>query len=262
MPSNSPTASWWSKRSKQYDKLSWVQNKNFLHACIDYCKINARDFIWDAGCGTGTFAIRVHKQYPSTCIIGTDNNSDMLKEANKKRLDSFNPFSPLHFINHDLCSFEKPHFVFGESPDIIFMRNVLHHLSYKQQFVISRMHDMLKVGGRLVVVSPVPPGEHLKKWYEQVFYLKDHRTVIWPKDLITWFKIAGFNNIEYKEFRITQSVKNWLDNNSLPWLLKRKIYKMHLNLDDEGKKLYNMQVIDNGKDIIIEPVFFMIRGYK
>ena len=90
---------------------------------------------------------------------------------------------------------------------------------------------------------------------------KEERITFMDEDLVRLMKNAGFKMIKKKIFWSRQSsIRNWLENSGLPKSTIEKIFRMHLDLDDQGKRDYNMALKDS--DCLIDMKFVILTGEK
>jgi len=239
----------WETRSKCYEKLEWATKSGYLHSFLDAGDFNHKDKVLDIGSGTGiishTLSPHVHK------AVGIDISKDMLSHAlnHKVRNETFM-----------LCDARKLPF-----PDSAFSkvtaRMVFHHIIENTQKAMDECFRVLKNGGRMVFSEGVPPSEHVKKFYVDMFKYKEDRLTFMEKDLEQLMQNSGFkitkNIIHWNK---KSSIKNWLENSGLPKETQDKILRMHIDLDNKGKIDYNMLIQDN--DCYIDMKFVILAGEK
>ena len=74
-------------------------------------------------------------------------------------------------------------------------------------------------------------------------------------------KQAGFVNIQKKIYWARRSsIKNWLSNSGIPQVNQDQIFQMHVDLDAQGKKDYNMALEND--DCLIDMKFVILIGEK
>ncbi len=108
-------------------------------------KGNERLKVLDAGCGTGSLAIQLKKEYPQIELYAIDIDSSILqraiKKSKKERID----------ISFKRVSIQDTEFL-NNSFDIIYSSLVFHHLNTEdKQKSINELHRILKKTGKLVI---------------------------------------------------------------------------------------------------------------
>jgi tRNA (cmo5U34)-methyltransferase len=119
----------------------------------------------DLGCGDGTLAHELMKEFPNFSVMLIDGSEDMLKKAKEglhgKRVEFLNAsFQEIIGGKHDLPEF-----------DFIFSSLAIHHLTYEEkEDLYAYIRDSLKAGGRFVNIDAVlSPSEELEEWYLDVW---------------------------------------------------------------------------------------------
>lgn len=239
----------WATRAKNYEKLEWAIKGGYLHAFLDAGNFAPEDKVLDIGTGTGIIA---HTISPFVSkVIGIDVSSDMLSHAFQHRTDNE------EFVKMDAAALD-----FGdESFSKVTARMVFHHILENTQKAMDECYRVLKPGGAMVFSEGVPPSEHVRPFYAEMFKLKEERLTFMDSDLIELMKNAGFKNIlETVYWTRRTSIKNWLENSGLPHKTQETILKMHLGMDDRSKRDYSM-VLERG-DCLIDMKFVILVGGK
>jgi len=239
----------WKVRAKNYEQLEWVIKGGYLHSFLDVGDFNSDDYVLDVGTGTGiiahTISPFVHK------VIGVDISADMLNHAYEQRTDNED------FKSADIRNLDFQDDFFTK----ITARMVFHHVLEDTQKGMEECFRVLRPGGKMIFSEGVPPSEHVKPFYKKMFRLKEQRITFMDSDLISLMRNSGFSNIEEHIYWMRRtSIRNWLTNSGLPQKTQDKIYKMHIELDDDGKRDYNM-VIENN-DCLIDMKFIILVGEK
>lgn len=242
---------YWEKRAKGYDKLKWTKREKYISAFIKMCEASKKDIVLDLGTGTGTIAYAISPKVKS--VIGVDYSDDMLQEAKRH-----NHIQNVNFIKADIRKMPFDENIFTKAA----ARMVFHHLIWGINRAIEEVKRVLKPDGIFCLSEGVPPDICVEDFYKEVFKLKEKRKTFFPKDLFNLMKMGRFREIKMKEFVIKQcSINNWLDNDyAISNETKRKIFRMHVNLHEDGKKAYNMKIADN--DCFIDMKFIIISGRK
>lgn len=239
----------WRTRAKNYEKLEWAIKGGYLHKFLDAGKFESSDEVLDIGTGTGIIAHTISPFVEK--VIGVDISEDMLSHAFDHRTDNE------EFMHMDATSLTFKDETFSK----LTARMVFHHILENTQKAMDECHRVLKPGGKMIFSEGVPPSEHVKAFYTKMFRLKEDRLTFMDNDLITLMRNSGFKNIEEDIYWSRQSsIKNWLGNSGLAPDIQEKIFKMHLHLDEQGKKDYNMVIKDD--DCLIDMKFVILVGEK
>ena len=239
----------WKTRAKCYEKLEWATKSGYLHAFLDAGKFGKNDLVLDIGTGTGIVAHTISPYIEK--VVGIDISSDMLKKAITHKVTND------VFIKSDARKLPFPDNIFSK----VTARMVFHHILDNTEKAMKECYRVLKKKGKMVFSEGIPPSEHVKSFYTEMFKLKEERLTFMEKDLENLMVKAGFK-IKDKliHWNKKSSIKNWLRNSGLPQEIQDKIFKMHLDLDEKGKKDYNM-VIEN-EDCFIDMKFVILVGEK
>jgi len=237
----------WKRRSRKYNNLQWVKEPSYLEAFVASAGFNKQDIVLDVGTGTGVIA---HAISPlADTVIGLDISQDMLEHSNWK--------GNKYFIKRDI---KNPIFC-DEVFDKVTARMVFHHITEDTQKAMDQCYRVLKKGGKMILSEGIPPAPEIKQEYIHIFKLKEERLTFLEEDLVNLMKNSGFNNIKvFTHVMKNFSVKNWLENGSLPKEKQDKIFEMHVTGSDLFKKAYNMKIV-NG-DCLIDVKNLILVGEK
>ncbi len=239
----------WATRAKKYNNLEWANKGDYLHTFLNAGQFHESDHVLDIGTGTGIVAHTVSPFVKH--ITGIDISEEMLKRAEN---DAFKNISLIRMDAHKL-KFEP------ETFNKITARMVFHHITEHTETAMKECYRVLKKKGKMVFSEGVPPTEHVKEFYTEMFKLKEDRITFMEKDLMKLMQKGGFKKIDKKVFWVKQaSIRNWLDNSGLPAKNKNLIFQMHVALDSQGKKDYNMTLRDG--DCFIDMKFIILTGTK
>jgi len=238
---------YWEVRSKYYNKLKWVKDKEALDELISFSKIKPYEIVMDAGCGTGVLAQRIVKLGLTEDVYALDKSLAMLcyGKDNKK----------IKYVIHDL---EKP--LYTIYVEKIIARMVIHHIN-KISKVFKNLYKALIPGGVLIIEEGGIIPSNKKKvydWYVNMMEKKEKRNNFTESELESYFKKAGFRNIKKKIIKRKIHIKNWLKNSGLSKSLQKEIYDMHLNAPKYVKDFYGMEVVRG--EIIINSRTLLIKG--
>ena len=239
----------WETRAKNYENLEWAIKGGYLHAFLDAGNFCAEDKVLDIGTGTGIIAHTISPFVDK--VIGVDISNDMLSHAFEHRTDN-EEFMQMDATNLDVedASFSK-----------VTARMVFHHILEHTQKAMDECYRVLKAGGVMIFSEGVPPSEHVKPFYTDMFKLKEERLTFMDSDLITLMRNSGFENIqEMVYWNRRSSIRNWLENSGLPVDTQESIFQMHLELSEQDQQDYNM-IIEDG-DCLIDMKFVILVGEK
>jgi len=239
----------WAKRAQKYNNLEWANKGDYLHAFLNAGEFYQDDTVLDVGSGTGIIAHTVSPFVRQ--VVGIDISDDMLMRAH-------NPdFKNVQFTRMDAHDLKFKAGTFNK----VTARMCFHHIIEHTQKAMDECYRVLKKGGRMIFSEGVPPTKHVVPFYTEMFKLKEERITFMDEDLARLMKNAGFKMIKKKIFWSRQSsIRNWLENSGLPKSTIEKIFRMHLDLDDQGKRDYNMALKDN--DCLIDMKFVILTGEK
>lgn len=227
---------YWERRVKYYDKLQWAKRENYIKAFIKMCQPNKEDFVLDLGTGTGIMAYSLARLV--RIAVGIDSSMAMLRQAQKH-----NSATNVYFLRGDVRYLPFLDNIFTK----VTARMVFHYLLTGLNKSISETYRVLKPGGSFCLSEGVPPDRCVEDFYKAIFKLKEKRRTFFPEDLEKLMIKGGFKKIKKKEFIMRHcSIKNWLENaGNLSYEVRNKIFDMHIQLHDEGKKVYNMKITPN-----------------
>jgi choline kinase/ubiquinone/menaquinone biosynthesis C-methylase UbiE len=240
----------WATRSSGYERLDWASRRGYLEQMVDCGQFESHHCVLDVGTGTGRVAFEVAPKVRQ--VIGVDISPDMLKQAQQRP-----GFDNVEFRLGDTISLGLP----PNSFDRITARMVFHHLMEDTAVAARECLRVLKPGGLIILSEGVPPHRSLEEWYTRMFALKEERLTFFEDDLACLLEQAGFEDIAtYIHVSPQVSIRNWLENSGLPTTTQDEIYEMHLDLDEEQRRHYDMHVLPD--DILVDLKFAILTGRK
>jgi ubiquinone/menaquinone biosynthesis C-methylase UbiE len=127
-----------------YDPLTSILGVNRARrALLDQAGLRAYHRVLDVGCGTGTLAIAIKRDYPSVDVIALDPDSKALARAERK---AFRAGVSVRFDQGfaDELAYREATF------DRVFSSLMFHHLEHDdKEKALSEIRRVLKPGGRL-----------------------------------------------------------------------------------------------------------------
>lgn len=220
----------WTKRSQQYDKLTWVNNDTLLREIVAVSKEIDPARILDLGTGTGKVIRAIRESAGASEYWGLDYSQAMLdkmEDSRELRLLCGNaesmPAVPSNYF------------------DMITARMVFHHI-FDRQAALKEVARVLKPGGCFLICEGVPPTIRSIDWYTKMFRYKEDRKTLSEVDLINMLISAGCESIVTKTVIIREaSLNNWLDNSGIPEENIRIIKEMHYEAPGYIKEDYEMK---------------------
>lgn len=178
---------------KQYDKLLSIvlgKREQVVRAsAIKFGNIQSNSEILDVGCGTGTLAIQIKKEYGNEVnVYGIDPSPQMIPYAIEKAKKEQCTIS---FEVQAIQSLKFPDNTF----DVVFLSLVLHHIPEHHRIAgINEIMRVLKPGGRLIIVEFNAPSKRI--WRFLGFFVVGHMIFNRIETFIEELKKAGIQNCE------------------------------------------------------------------
>lgn len=249
LPQDHNDLAFWKTRAKRYDRLQWATKSDYLDAFLTAGDFHAEDVVLDVGTGTAIIAKALAPRVRR--VVGIDASPEMLKHGREKQTPNE------EFRVMDVRKIDFPDGSFTK----VTARMVFHHVLEEIEEAMGECFRVLAPGGRMIFSEGVPPSEHVKPWYTEMFKLKEERNTFMDEDLRRLMERAGFQNIQEKIHWARQSsIRNWLQNSGLAQPVQDQIFQMHLDLDERGKRDYNMTQVDH--DCLIDMKFVILTGDK
>ncbi len=239
----------WKMRSAKYNQLQWATSNQYSKRFLDAGAFQKTDKVVDMGCGTGIVTNLVAPHVKE--VIGVDISEDMLASAIKNKMPNES------FLLADMCDLTFEDNTFDKAT----VRLVLHHLMDKVQDGVDESFRILKPGGAIIVSEGIPPGEEIADWYTEMFKYKEERLTFSEEMLTGYLSKAGFSDIFVDRYVMPQaSIKNWIEKSGIPKVNQDIIMKMHREMPEVGRKLYNATFTDD--DVLLDMVFLILIGHK
>jgi len=238
----------WDLRAEKYDNLEWTNRDQYLEKFLKICDLKSDFSACDIGTGTGIIAQTLAHYCKNVEAI--DYSKSMLQIAKKKRL--------MDNINYNLMNAEKLE-LSSDIYDIVTARMCFHHIIHQEK-AIKECVRILKSGKKFVISEGIPPPG-TRKFYTEMFRLKEKRRTYTIDDLVELLEHGGLRNINIEIHKMPGvSINNWLANSGKDKITCKKIYDMHLDCEDYVKKAYNMKILKG--DIFMDWLIAIVSGEK
>ena len=164
----------------------------FRGRLLEQAEIHPNDRILDLGCGTGTFAVLLKILHPAATVIGLDCDSEILIQAQKKKLSA-----GVDITFDESMSYSTPYSE-GEF-DTVFSSLFFHHLkSVDKMRTIREVYRVLEPGGFFHVCDWGRPTNSVSRVMSLCVQLLDGLEV--TRDNIegrlpSFIKAAGFEEV-------------------------------------------------------------------
>lgn len=240
----------WAARARDYNKLDWVNKKDFMQSLLDFCHPRKDWHALDVGTGPGVVAAALLPHVRR--ITGIDITPEMIERARQN-------FSGQDGMIFEECNVENLQFE-DETFDLAVGRMVFHHVDDCLKG-LKEILRTLKTGSCCVVCEGVPPDHLTRQRYEEIFSLKEKRHTFSEAELINLFDWAGFADITLQPYFLRQvSLNNWLQNGALESHVIEEIRRLHVDADEHFKKMYRLNERDG--DVFMDWKFIFIKGWK
>ena len=238
----------WSVRAKKYDNLEWTNRDQYMETFLKICGLKSDFYACDIGTGTGIIAQTLAHYCKNVEAI--DYSTSMLNIAkNKRRMSN---------IRYKLMNAEKLEFS-SNIFDIVTARMCFHHIAHQEK-AITECVRILKPSKKFIISEGIPPLG-TRKFYTEMFKLKEKRRTYTLDDLVELLENGGLKNITFEIHKMPNvSINNWLANSGKNKPTCKKIYDIHLDCEDYIKKAYNMKVLDG--DIFMDWLIAIVSGIK
>lgn len=238
----------WDIRASKYDNLEWTNRDQYMEKFLKICDLKSNFHACDIGTGTGIIASVLSNYCKKVDAI--DYSKAMLNIAKKKRRTNN--------IRYLLMNAEKLEFSPGIF-DIVTARMCFHHIAHQDK-AINECVRILKPGRKFVISEGIPPPG-TRKFYTEMFKLKEKRRTYTIDDLVELLEHGELKNITIEIHKMPSvSINNWLVNSGKNQSTCKKIYDMHLDCEEYVKKAYNMKILKG--DIFMDWLIAIVSGTK
>ena len=147
----------------------------------------------------------------------------------------------------------------SETFDLVTARMCFHHIVHQDK-AIKECVRVLKPSGKFVISEGIPPPG-ARKFYTEMFKLKEKRRTYTIDDLVELLENGGLKNITVEIHKMpTASLNNWLANSGKDKITCKKIYDVHVDCEEYVKKTYNMKMLDG--DLFMDWLIAIVSGEK
>lgn len=147
----------WNGLTRYYDRLMalTMQEQHFRTLLLEPIRDSKPRYILDVGCGTGTQAMLLHRQFPKASVFGLDGDEAVLAIARKKQaIEGW----PLTLDKGFSTALPYP----DDGMDIVTCSLLLHHLSdADKEQSIREIYRVLSPGGVLMLADWGKPANGL-----------------------------------------------------------------------------------------------------
>jgi len=150
---------------------------------------------------------------------------------------------PCHNIFPELGDVTAMHFL-SDTFDKIVMRQVLHLVDDPDR-ALRECYRVLRYGGRMVLCEGIPPHPNLTNWFSEMLLMTKNRYFFSVQNMIAMMMAAGFRNLhQIIHIEPQVNIDDWLMYSQVDLETRYRVLKMHHELDNEGKRHYNMTITD------------------
>ena len=149
----------WSRLTRFYDRVMalTMREDHFRTQLLEPIRDRKPNYVLDVGCGTGTQALLLHRQFPGASVFGLDGDETALAIAQQKQAATGWPITFDHGLSTALPYPDG-------SIDIVTCSLLLHHLSDPDKAQsIREMVRVLSPGGVLMLADWGKPANELMR---------------------------------------------------------------------------------------------------
>ncbi len=219
----------WTLRSKQYDRLQWVNNDALLSGITEIAASLRPRTVLDVGTGTGKVLFALKDTLQQGEFWGIDSSQSMLDKIRRK-----------DEVMLRCANIETTHEIPEAHFDFASARMVFHHINDSDR-ALHNICSVLRNEGILLICEGVPPTLRTVNWYTEMFRYKEDRKTLTEIDLINMLLRAGFDDIVTRTIVLRNcSLNNWLDNSGIPQENIDIIKRMHYEAPSYVRQDYDM----------------------
>ena len=208
-----------------YVKADFSKGENefieFINNYLISNKINLsnKDLIFDLGCGPGNITEKISLKWPEVSVIGIDGSNEMINEARSRKNLNGNKklFRNIEYICEDIKSIELNDITYNTNLTLLISNSLIHH--------IINIDDFFDCLTNLSTKKTINFHKDLRR-------PKDEKTAIKLKEKCNQIYNNTLTNDYYASLRASYTSNE----------LKKIISK---------RKLYSLDVIEDGKDYLI-----------
>lgn len=233
---------WEIRRADNYNQIGWVRDQAFRDRIVAAC--GGGDAAISLGCGTGPILGLLRGKFRR--LVGVDASKAMLAAGD------------FHGIETQCMRIED--IPWQREFDLAEMRNVLHSVDDPQRAMQVAL-QVLKPGGRLVLVEGVPPDHRVRATYEKLFEQLEDRHTFSEGDLVALARRAGFADITVQPYFMENvDLLDWIQKVAPTPEAGKEVERIHRTADEHFWRVYEMR--EEGRRLLMTWRFCLLTATR